>query len=311
MAGCLPPAQIRVHLAHAGHAILGDDLYGVTGACSQQRLAPALQPQPLTACGLPAAARTALTAWPLPQLPGGPPCEAWSRLRALLARSAGRCARLAADPAAAPLSAGRARCRTMDWPARPARRGHHDHSPPQRAAPHRPLPRPARLPARHGAAGAAACARRRVWPSRGRGRQRCASGGDRAGNGGRILRAGGASGSSRERPLAPPALALNLGSARSDVRLCGVCVWLGGWGRGAAMAGRTKRRSVAGSCEGWAVLLRAIARRGWHETCQCAAGWHAVHLHAAQPASSFTLCAEVCSSRLPDLNVAGLENCNI
>jgi 23S rRNA-/tRNA-specific pseudouridylate synthase len=24
-------AQIRVHLAHAGHAILGDDLYGVTG----------------------------------------------------------------------------------------------------------------------------------------------------------------------------------------------------------------------------------------------------------------------------------------
>lgn len=35
---CLPSAwtapgmQIRVHLAHAGHAILGDDIYGVTGA---------------------------------------------------------------------------------------------------------------------------------------------------------------------------------------------------------------------------------------------------------------------------------------
>jgi 23S rRNA-/tRNA-specific pseudouridylate synthase len=30
----LPVPQIRVHLAHAGHAILGDDLYGVTGGGS-------------------------------------------------------------------------------------------------------------------------------------------------------------------------------------------------------------------------------------------------------------------------------------
>lgn len=33
-------AQIRVHLAHAGHAILGDDLYGVTGARGRRIVHP-------------------------------------------------------------------------------------------------------------------------------------------------------------------------------------------------------------------------------------------------------------------------------